>query len=109
MLEKASGWVGSFFYAICFLPQMIAIWKNKSPELNMNFMFLQFLGASFMFLYGLTNNLYPILILNAFAWVCIITIIGGFYRNKMCKNSNDELAEPPPSPPFLPENDLEGT
>lgn len=99
MIENASGWVGSFFYAVCFLPQIHSIWKNKSPELSMNFMFLQFLGASFMFLYGLTNNLYPILYLNAFAWLCIVSIGGGYYRNKQCKKP--ELIMPPEPIPAM--------
>jgi len=99
MIEKITGWVGSFFYAICFFPQIYSIWRNKSPELNINFMFLQFLGASFMFLYGLTNKLYPIVALNAFAWLCVVLIIGGHYRNKQCKKP--EFITPPSPIPVI--------
>ena len=77
MISQISGWVGSFFYGICFFPQIYGIWKNKSPDLNINYIYLQFLGASFMFLYGLTNKLYPIMALNGFAWLCIVSIMAG--------------------------------
>lgn len=87
MISQVSGWIGSFFYAICYFPQVLGTCKNKSNELNMNFIYLQFLGASFMFLYGLTNKLYPIMALNAFAWICIVLIMGGHYRNQ----KNNEL------------------
>ena len=82
MIEKVSGWVGSFFYAICYLPQVLGTCKNKSPELNMSFIYLQFLGSSFMFLYGVTNKLYPIMALNGLAWICLVLIMGGHFRNK---------------------------
>jgi len=82
MISQISGWVGSFFYAICFFPQIYGIWKNKSPDLNINYVYLQFLGSSFMFLYGLTNKLYPIAVLNGFAWICIVSIMAGHYRNQ---------------------------
>ena len=49
MISQVSGWIGSFFYAICYFPQVFGTCKNKSNELNMNFIYLQFLGASFMF------------------------------------------------------------
>ena len=91
MIEHASGWVASFFYSVCFLPQIYSTWKKQSPELNLNFMYMQFLGASFMFLYGLTNELYPIMTLNAFAWICIVFIIAGQHRNKTCAITEEDV------------------
>ena len=82
MISQIFGWIGSFFYAICLFPQIYDIWKNKSSELNMNFMYLQFLGASFMFLYGLINKLYPIMALNGFTWLCLVLIIIGHWGAK---------------------------
>jgi len=82
MINEIPGWVGSFFYGICFLPQIYSIFKNQSPKLDINFIFLQFLGACFMFIYGLINKLYPIMILNAFAWFCIVLILIGYHHNK---------------------------
>ncbi len=61
MIEKVSGWIGSFFYAICYLPQVLGTCKNKSPELSMNFIYLKFLGSSLLysitrpFLYNITE------------------------------------------------------
>tara|TARA_B100000029_G_C17408885_1_gene899946 strand:- start:448 stop:723 length:276 start_codon:yes stop_codon:yes gene_type:complete len=85
MIEKVTGWCGGFFYAICYLPQVLGTCKNKSPELNMNFIYLQFLGASSMFLYGLTNKLYPIMALNGYSWICLVLIMGGHFRNERNK------------------------
>ena len=82
MTNQVWGWAGSFFYGICFFPQIYSIYKNKSPELNVNYVYLQFLGSSCMFLYGLTNNLIPIAVLNGFAWICIVLIMGGHFRNQ---------------------------
>ena len=35
-----------------------------------------------MFLYGVTNKLYPIMALNGLAWICLVLIMGGHFRNK---------------------------
>jgi uncharacterized protein with PQ loop repeat len=83
------GWVGSFFYAICFFPQIYGIYKTQSPELSINFMYFQLGGATSMFTYGLLKKLYPIMCLNAFAWICILFIICGMYKNK--NNLNNRL------------------
>lgn len=76
------GWCGSFFYAICFLPQIYGIYKKESPELSINFMYLQLGGSTSMFIYGFLKILYPIMVLNGFAWFCIVFIICGVYKNK---------------------------
>ena len=82
MIEYASAWIASFFYSISFLPQIYSIWWKQSPELNLSFIYIQLLGAVFMFFYGLINKLYPIIIFNALIWGCIILIIIGLLRNK---------------------------
>ena len=42
MTNQVWGWAGSFFYGICFFPQIYSIYKNKSPELNVYYVYLQF-------------------------------------------------------------------
>jgi uncharacterized protein with PQ loop repeat len=82
MYQDIIGWSGFFFYSICYFPQIYGIYKNESPELNMTFMYLQFLGASSMFTYGVLKTLYPIIVLNAFSWICVVFIIIGMLKNK---------------------------
>ena len=106
MYSEIVGYVGGIFYGVCYLPQIYDIWYDKCSKLSYNFMFLQFLASSFMFLYGITNELKPIWILNGWAWLCVIIIVSGMLRNKEPKRKI-------PSPPIrFPgnlgiENDLE--
>ena len=65
------GWLGSFFYAVCFLPQIYGIYKKESPELSIIFMYFQLGGSTSMFVYGVLKLLYPIIVLNGFAWLCM--------------------------------------
>jgi uncharacterized protein with PQ loop repeat len=99
MYNETVGYVGGTFYALCYLPQLYDIWHDKNSELSYNFMFLQFLAASFMFLYGLTNELRPIWLLNGWSWLCIVAIVAGMIKNKRRREQPQ-----PPRPPFVIEN-----
>jgi hypothetical protein len=35
-----------------------------------------------MFTYGVLKTLYPIIVLNAFSWICVVFIIIGMLKNK---------------------------
>lgn len=85
------GWLGSFFYAVCFLPQIYGIYKKESPELSIIFMYFQLGGATSMFVYGVLKLLYPIIVLNGFAWLCIVFIIYGINKNNL-KNITEDVA-----------------
>ena len=79
------GYIGGFFYAICYIPQLYSMFcGNNNNDINIYYIYSQILGAGFMISYGILNQLLPIIILNIFTISCLIIIL-----YKLCKPAPD--------------------
>ena len=80
------GYIGGFFYAICYIPQLYSMFcgDNNNNKINIYYIYSQGLGAGFMISYGILNQLLPIIILNIFSATCLIVIL-----YKLCKTVPD--------------------
>ena len=74
------GYIGGFFYAICYFPQIHDIFKKGTTKLNNIFLLMQFFGAICMIVYSTYNFLMPIFCLNIIALISIIVIYFGVRR-----------------------------
>jgi len=87
------GYIGGFFLVICYIPQIISISKNSDSILNIYFIYMQLTGITFMFVYGILNNLLPIIIINGVGWVFLMFIIILYNYNRRANitstNSSD--------------------
>lgn len=75
------GYIGGFFYAICYFPQLYSMWKGKNFDINIYYIISQIIGSSSMIAYASLNNIYPVLWLNFFSCVCLLIIIW-FFKKK---------------------------
>ena len=71
------GYIGGFFYVLCYLPQIMELYCKKTNNLNNLFVYFQILGGIFMLSYGFTNSIFPVIILNIITLVCLLIIIYG--------------------------------
>ncbi len=80
------GYLGGFFYAVCFIPQLYSMFRNNdnSNEINIYYIYCQLLGAGFMISYSILNQLLPIIILNVFTFICLVVIL-----LKLCKTMTE--------------------
>ena len=76
------GYIGGFFYSICYIPQIYDIWYGNKNRVNTPFFCIQIIGASAMFTYAFLNMLWPILILNGLSLFLLSVILCGIkYKN----------------------------
>jgi uncharacterized protein with PQ loop repeat len=80
MVYDFLGFIGGFFYAVCFIPQLYSMFCGKNNnDVNIYYIYCQILGASFMISYGTLNQLLPIIILNAFTLFCLLIVLYKLY------------------------------
>ena len=93
MDNSVIGYIGGFFLVICYIPQIISISKNSDAILNIYFIYIQLTGITLMFVYGLLNNLLPIIIINGIGWVFLILIIILYNYNKRYNNTSTNSSD----------------
>ena len=65
------GYIGGFFYAICYFPQLYSMWKGENYDINIYYIICQFMGSGSMIAYASLNNIPPVLWLNIFSSICL--------------------------------------
>ena len=79
------GYVSQFFFALCLVPQNVALFTRKTTKGVSGWMWvIQALGYSFGLWYGLNIHQWPLIIGNIWGLVCTAIFTVGFlkYRGK---------------------------
>ena len=99
MLSKICGYIASLLFIICYLPQIYNIFKRDTLYLSNYFIFLQFVAAVLMSIYGVMEDLKPIYILNISASFLLLIILIGIYKTH--RNRSPRHLQPQPPPPLF--------
>lgn len=82
MINEYIGWIGSFFFAVCALPQVIKTFKiKKADDLSWLFLILWFFGEIFVSVYLLTDDIklgithFPLYINYGFNIVLVVYLL----------------------------------
>ena len=104
IFAEICGYIASFLYVICYLPQIYNIYKKGTLYLSNYFMLLQFTASVLMSIYGVMEDLKPIYILNISSAALILLILIGIYKTHRNRSPNHLQPQPPPPlfelPPF---------
>ena len=76
------GYIGGFFFIICYIPQIYDIWYGNQNRINTPFFCIQMVAAAAMFSYAFFNMLWPILILNGITLILLSIILCGIKYKK---------------------------
>ena len=76
------GYIGGFFYVICYFPQIYDIWYGNKNRINTPFFCIQIVAAGSMFAYAFLNKIWPILILNGLTLIFLSIILWGIKYKK---------------------------
>jgi MtN3 and saliva related transmembrane protein len=70
------GLIGGFLTTICYVPQIIRIYKLKSArDISLPFTSMLFIGVIIWLIYGIILKLVPIIIWNSIGVVIIFTLL----------------------------------
>lgn len=71
-MEQALGWLATFLFTACFVPQMIRTWRSKTVDgLSFFFLLLQLLGNLVAIAYALMIGQSPLVAKYAMALGCL--------------------------------------
>ena len=96
MLSEICGYIASFLYGICYIPQIYNIYKKGTLYLSNYFILLQFAAAVLMSIYGVMEDLKPIYILNISSAALILLILIGIYKTHQNRSPRNLQTLPPP-------------
>jgi len=75
-MRELVGWVGSFFFAVCCIPQTFQCWKQGHGRgLNWAFLITWLLGELCMIYYIWPNRDWPLLVNYIFNLLCLLGIL----------------------------------
>jgi MtN3 and saliva related transmembrane protein len=73
---EAAGHSGAFLSSITFIPQVYKAWQSKSVgDLSIAMMFIVFLSTIVWLIYGISLDLWPVIICNTIIAVLSLTLI----------------------------------
>jgi len=76
MIDQLIGYIAASLTTFAFLPQAIKVVQTKKTEGISLWMYIIFtLGVAFWFIYGLLQNIFPIIIANAITLVFASVIL----------------------------------
>ena len=99
MISKICGYIATFLFVICYIPQIYNIYKKGTLYLSNYFILLQFSAAVLMTIYGIMEDLKPIYILNISSAILMLIILIGIYKTHRNRSPRHLQSQPPP-PPF---------
>jgi len=79
------GYISQFFFALCLLPQNVALFTRKTTKGVSGWMWvIQALGYTFGLVYGLNIHQWPLILGNFWGLICSAIFTIGFlkYRDK---------------------------
>jgi MtN3 and saliva related transmembrane protein len=75
-LPEYLGYLGGFLTTVCYIPQVIRIFKLKSAkEISLLFTILLLVGVASWFVYGIVLSLVPIVLWNGIGLVIVLLLL----------------------------------
>lgn len=76
---EMAGHLGSILSSITFMPQVYKTWKSKSAgDLSMLMMSIVFISTIVWLIYGIGNNLWPVIICNGI--ICVLSLLLIYFK-----------------------------
>jgi len=73
------GHLGSFLSSVTFIPQVYKTWKSKSAsDLSMLMLFIIFTSTIVWLVYGVSLNLWPVIVCNSV--ICALSLLLIFFK-----------------------------
>ena len=76
------GYIGGGLFILCYIPQIHDIFYKEGERVNIPFFLLQLVACICMTIYGLFNNLLPIIILNLTSAFFLCVILCGILKKR---------------------------
>jgi MtN3 and saliva related transmembrane protein len=75
-LEEWLGFLGGAVTTIGFIPQVVRLYKIKSArEISLTFSILFLIGITFWLVYGISFNLFPVILWNSITLVLVLALL----------------------------------
>ena len=84
--SEVLGHVASILSSVAFLPQVYYTWKTKSvKDLNLLMIVIVFLSTIIWMIYGIANQLLPVIICNTI--ICLLSLLLIIFKIRFTKKS----------------------